>query len=105
MAIEKIKQPRSIQQPRVVDVSRQGPALTVEIDASEAAELLPSPKVHLYEAAFCDRLVKFQVASLSSTGILVPGIEEKAATGGGDTTAVAVVMADVQPFCTTSNCR
>jgi DNA-binding transcriptional ArsR family regulator len=42
MAIEKIKQPRSIQQPRVVDVSRQGPALTVEIDASEAAELLLS---------------------------------------------------------------
>jgi hypothetical protein len=42
MAIEKIKQPRSIQQPRVVDVSRQGPALTVEVDASEAAELLLS---------------------------------------------------------------
>jgi DNA-binding transcriptional ArsR family regulator len=36
MAIEKLKQPR------VVDVSRPGPALTVEIDASEAAELLLS---------------------------------------------------------------
>ena len=42
MAIEKIKQPRGIQQPRVVDVSRAGRALTVEIDASEAAELLLS---------------------------------------------------------------
>ena len=40
MAIENIKQPQSIQQPRVVDVSRPGRALTVEIDAPEAAELL-----------------------------------------------------------------
>jgi len=40
MTIEKMKQPRRVQQPRVVDVSRPGPALTVEIDASEAAELL-----------------------------------------------------------------
>ena len=42
MAIENIKQPRSVQQPRVVDVSRPGLALNVEIDASEAAELLLS---------------------------------------------------------------
>jgi hypothetical protein len=37
MTIENIKQPRSVQQPRVVDVSRPGQALAVEIDASEAA--------------------------------------------------------------------
>jgi len=42
MAIERIQQPRAVQQPRVVDVSRQGQARTVEIDASEAAELLLS---------------------------------------------------------------
>lgn len=42
MAVEKIKQPRSVEKPRVVDVSRPGLALTVEIDASEAAELLLS---------------------------------------------------------------
>src|SRR5262245_892593 len=42
MAIENMKQPRSVQQPRVVDVSRPGLALNVEIDASEAAELLLS---------------------------------------------------------------
>ena len=42
MAIEKIKRPRGVQQPRVVDVSRPGLALTIEIDASEAAELLLS---------------------------------------------------------------
>jgi DNA-binding transcriptional ArsR family regulator len=40
MAIENIKQPRSIQPARVVDVSRPGPGLAVEIDASEAVELL-----------------------------------------------------------------
>jgi hypothetical protein len=40
MAIENIKPARPVQQPRVVDVSRSGRALTVEIDASEAAELL-----------------------------------------------------------------
>jgi DNA-binding transcriptional ArsR family regulator len=42
MAIERIQQPRAVQQPRVVDVSRPGQARTVEIDASEAAELLLS---------------------------------------------------------------
>jgi DNA-binding transcriptional ArsR family regulator len=42
MTIENIKQPRPVQQPRVVDVSRPGQTLTVEIDASEAAELLLS---------------------------------------------------------------
>jgi DNA-binding transcriptional ArsR family regulator len=42
MAIERTQQPRPVQQPRVVDVSRAGQALTVEIDASEAAELLLS---------------------------------------------------------------
>jgi DNA-binding transcriptional ArsR family regulator len=42
MTIENVKQPRPIPQPRVVDVSRPGQALTVEIDASEAAELLLS---------------------------------------------------------------
>jgi DNA-binding transcriptional ArsR family regulator len=42
MTVEKIQQPRGVQQPRVVDVSRPGRALTVEIDASEAAELLLS---------------------------------------------------------------
>ena len=43
MTIESPKPPRPVQQPRVVDVSRPGGAgLTVEIDASEAAELLLS---------------------------------------------------------------
>ena len=42
MAIENTKPPRSVQQPRVVDVSRPGQALAVEIDAAEAAELLLS---------------------------------------------------------------
>ena len=42
MAIENIRSPQDIQKPRVVDVSRAGRALTVEIDASEAAELLLS---------------------------------------------------------------
>jgi DNA-binding transcriptional ArsR family regulator len=42
MTIEDVKPPRSVQQPRVVDVSRPGQGLTVEIDASEAAELLLS---------------------------------------------------------------
>jgi hypothetical protein len=42
MAIENVKQPRPIPTPRVVDVSRSGRALTVEIDASEAAELVLS---------------------------------------------------------------
>src|SRR5215813_8256757 len=42
MTIESPKPPRPVPQPRVVDVSRPGPGLTVEIDASEAAELLLS---------------------------------------------------------------
>lgn len=42
MTIENVKQPQSVKQPRVVDVSRPGQALAVEIDASEAAELLLS---------------------------------------------------------------
>ena len=42
MAIENTRPPRSVQQPRVVDVSRPGQALAVEIDAAEAAELLLS---------------------------------------------------------------
>jgi DNA-binding transcriptional ArsR family regulator len=42
MTIENVQPPRPVQQPRVVDVSRPGPGLTVEIDASEAAELLLS---------------------------------------------------------------
>jgi DNA-binding transcriptional ArsR family regulator len=42
MTIENIQPPRDVQKPRVVDVSRPGQALTVEIDASEAAELLLS---------------------------------------------------------------
>ena len=43
MAIERPQQPRPVQRPRVVDVSRPGgTALTVEIDAAEAAELLLS---------------------------------------------------------------
>ena len=42
MTIENVKPPRPVQQPRVVDVSRPGQGLTVEIDASEAAELLLS---------------------------------------------------------------
>lgn len=42
MAIENTQRPTTVQQPRVVDVSRPGQALTVEIDASEAAELLLS---------------------------------------------------------------
>ena len=42
MTIERVQQPRPVQQPRVVDVSRPGQGLTVEIDASAAAELLLS---------------------------------------------------------------
>jgi DNA-binding transcriptional ArsR family regulator len=42
MTIENTKPPRQVRQPRVVDVSRPGQALAVEIDASEAAELLLS---------------------------------------------------------------
>jgi len=42
MTIEDVKPPRPAHQPRVVDVSRPGQGLTVEIDASEAAELLLS---------------------------------------------------------------
>jgi DNA-binding transcriptional ArsR family regulator len=42
MTIENTKQPRAVQQARVVDVSRAGQPLTVEIDASAAAELLLS---------------------------------------------------------------
>src|SRR5436305_9478616 len=42
MMIENTRPPRSIQQPRVVDVSRPGQALAVEIDAAQAAELLLS---------------------------------------------------------------
>ena len=49
MTIEDIKQPRPVQQPRVVDVSRPGQALMVEIDASEAAELLLSIATVLVE--------------------------------------------------------
>ena len=49
MTIEKIQQPRAIQQPRVVDVSRAGRGLTVEIDASEASELLLSIATLLVE--------------------------------------------------------
>ena len=40
MTIENIRPPQEIHKPRVVDVSRPGRALTVEIDASQAAELL-----------------------------------------------------------------
>jgi DNA-binding transcriptional ArsR family regulator len=49
MAIERTQKPRGIQQPRVVDVSRAGRALAVEIDASEAAELLLSMATLLAE--------------------------------------------------------
>ncbi|HKU57538.1 MAG TPA: metalloregulator ArsR/SmtB family transcription factor [Gaiellaceae bacterium] len=42
MAIENTRPPQEIQKPRVVDVSRPGRALAVEIDAAEAAELLLS---------------------------------------------------------------
>jgi DNA-binding transcriptional ArsR family regulator len=42
MEIEGAQQPRTVEQPRVVDVARSGRALAVEIDASEAAELLLS---------------------------------------------------------------
>jgi DNA-binding transcriptional ArsR family regulator len=47
--VEKVQPPRPIKQPRVVDVSRPGPALTVEIDASEGAELLLSMATLLAE--------------------------------------------------------
>jgi DNA-binding transcriptional ArsR family regulator len=49
MTIENIPPPRNVQQPRVVDVSRPGQALAVEIDASEAAELLLSLSTVLVE--------------------------------------------------------
>ena len=42
MTIENAQPPRPARQPRVVDVSRPGQALAVEIDAAEAAELLLS---------------------------------------------------------------
>jgi DNA-binding transcriptional ArsR family regulator len=42
MTIENIRSSQEIHKPRVVDMSRPGPALIVEIDASEAAELLLS---------------------------------------------------------------
>jgi hypothetical protein len=43
MAIENVKQPRAVQQPRIVDVTRPGSGeLVVEVDPSEAAELLLS---------------------------------------------------------------
>ena len=48
MTIENIQPPRAVR--RVVDVSRPGQALTVEIDASEAAELLLSIATVLVEA-------------------------------------------------------
>jgi DNA-binding transcriptional ArsR family regulator len=53
MTIENVKPPRPPrppQQPRVVDVSRPGQAVTVEIDASEAVELLLSIGTVLVEA-------------------------------------------------------
>jgi DNA-binding transcriptional ArsR family regulator len=40
MAIENIKQPRPVDQVRVIDVTRPGRELLVEVDVSEAAELL-----------------------------------------------------------------
>ena len=49
MTIENIQPPRTVKQPRVVDVSRPGQALTVEIEASEAAELLLSLATLLVE--------------------------------------------------------
>jgi hypothetical protein len=42
MAVERTQEPRAVQRPRVVDVSRPGQARTIEIDAAEAAELLLS---------------------------------------------------------------
>jgi DNA-binding transcriptional ArsR family regulator len=42
MAIEDIKQPHPVHQPRIVDVTRPGRELVVEVDAAEAAELLLS---------------------------------------------------------------
>jgi DNA-binding transcriptional ArsR family regulator len=42
MTIENIKPPRAVQQPRIVDVTRPGQELLVEVDVSEAAELLLS---------------------------------------------------------------
>ena len=49
MTIENVQPPRPVRQPRVVDVSRPGQALAVEIDASEAAELLLSIPTVLVE--------------------------------------------------------
>jgi DNA-binding transcriptional ArsR family regulator len=49
MTIENVQPQRPVQQPRVVDVSRAGRGLTVEIDASEAAELLLSMATLLAE--------------------------------------------------------
>jgi DNA-binding transcriptional ArsR family regulator len=40
MSVENVQPPRRPRPPRVVDVSRPGPRLAVEIDASEAVELL-----------------------------------------------------------------
>jgi DNA-binding transcriptional ArsR family regulator len=49
MTIENVQPPSPVQQPRIVDVSRAGRGLTVEIDASEAAELLLSMATLLAE--------------------------------------------------------
>jgi DNA-binding transcriptional ArsR family regulator len=49
MTIENIQPPRPVQPPRVVDVSRTGPPLAIEIDASQAAELLLSIATVLVE--------------------------------------------------------
>jgi DNA-binding transcriptional ArsR family regulator len=42
MTIENVQPPRAVQPPRIVDVTRQGRELVVEVDAAEAAELLLS---------------------------------------------------------------
>ena len=42
MAIERVQQPRPTQQPRIVDVTRPGQELVVEVEVAEASELLLS---------------------------------------------------------------
>jgi DNA-binding transcriptional ArsR family regulator len=42
MTIENVKRPRPVQQSRIVDVTRPGQELVIEVDVSEAAELLLS---------------------------------------------------------------
>jgi len=83
MTIENIKQPRSVQQPRIVDVTRPGRELVVEVDASEASELLLSIATLMASEDLdsldlgTDRIAELRAATppelLAAAEALVPG--------------------------------